>query len=334
MLIRRFDPSLPQSSEITSETAYRQRRDFLKAAGLLGVAAAFPSTILAAPPAYTPAAERRNVPAFLHQKIAARRGTSNTTGEVLTPYDDVTQYNNFYEFGLDKTDPYENAQGFRSEPWSLRVDGECAKPGNYTLEDILKPHTLEDRIYRFRCVEAWSMVVPWLGFSLGELLKRFEPTGKARYVEFTTLKDPEQMPGQRTRSLDWPYVEGLRMDEALHPLALMAVGVYGRSLPPQNGAPLRLIVPWKYGFKGCKSIVRIRFTETQPRTTWSAMAPNEYGFYANVNPGVDHPRWTQRRERRLPATLFSPNWRETLSFNGYSRDVAGLYKGMDLARYF
>lgn len=334
MLIRNRSPSEPLASEITAETVYQQRREVLKAAGLFGAAAFLSPLVQAAPSPYAPVAERAGAPLALRRKLLARRGGVNTTGEALTPFDAVSTYNNFYEFGLDKSDPAANAGSLRTEPWSVRVDGECARPGNYTLEDILKPHTLEDRIYRFRCVEAWSMVIPWQGFPLADMIRRFEPTSKARFVEFTTLRDPRQMPGQRTRSLHWPYVEGLRMDEAMHPLALMTVGVYGRSLPPQNGAPLRLIVPWKYGFKGIKSIVRIRFTETAPRTTWNIMAPEEYGFFANVNPAVDHPRWTQARERRLPATLFNANWRPTLLFNGYAREVAGLYRGQDLRRYF
>lgn len=359
MLIRQRSASEPLPSEITPEAVYQQRRHFLKAAGLFGSAAFFSPLLEAAVaspaagakaaampgqgraplqarpvPSYPPAPERASVPVFLRQKIQARERVANTTGEAITPFDAVSGYNNFYEFGLEKTDPAENAGSLRTEPWSLRVEGLCERPGLYTLEDILKPHALEDRIYRFRCVEAWSMVVPWMGFSLGALLRRFGPSGKARYVEFTTLHAPDQMPGQRSNSLPWPYVEGLRMDEALHPLALMTVGVYGRSLPPQNGAPLRLILPWKYGFKSVKSIVRIRFTDTQPATTWGRLAPAEYGFYANVNPAVDHPRWTQARERRLPGTLFNPNWRDTLAFNGYAREVAGLYRGMDLKRYF
>lgn len=334
MLIRQRSASDPLSSEVTPETVYRQRRELLRAAGFVGAAALLRPSLLRAAEAYAAVADRTNVPAFLRGKILARRGSPNSTGEAITPFEVVSTYNNFYEFGLDKADPAENAGSLRTEPWSVRVDGECGKPGTYALEDILKPHALEDRIYRFRCVEAWSMVVPWLGFPLADLVRRFEPTGKARYVEFTTLLDPAQMPGQRSGGLQWPYVEGLRMDEALHPLALMTVGVYGRSLPPQNGAPLRLIVPWKYGFKSIKSIVRIRFSETQPRTTWALTAPDEYGFYANVNPEVDHPRWSQKRERRLPGTFFNPNWRDTLPFNGYGREVAGLYKGMDLKRYF
>lgn len=370
MLIRQRPASDPLPSEITPEGAWQQRRQFLKAAGLYGAAAFFSSgsggAVAAAPlrpgggpsapagaaagavlpggapgasarptrPVYEPVAERGNAPAFLRQKIAARHLAANATGEVLTPFPVVSTYNNFYEFGFEKSDPSDKAGTLRTEPWSLRIDGLCDKPGLYTLEDILRPHALEDRIYRFRCVEAWSMVVPWLGFSLADLLRRFGPGSQARYVEFTTLQAPDQMPGQRGGSMPWRYVEGLRMDEALHPLALLAVGVYGRSLPPQNGAPLRLVLPWKYGFKSIKSIVRIRFTDRQPITTWARLAPEEYGFYANVNPAVDHPRWTQSRERRLPATFFNPNWRDTQAFNGYAREVAGLYRGMDLRRFF
>ncbi|RZU48285.1 sulfoxide reductase catalytic subunit YedY [Fluviicoccus keumensis] len=322
------------SDDITPESVFLKRRDLLAGLGYLGMAALLPAQANAAGPAYVAQADRANAPAWLRQKIAGRKGGANTTGESLTPYDSVSTYNNFYEFGLDKEDPAERSADFRPDPWRVTVDGLCNKPGSYTLEDILKPHTLEDRIYRFRCVEAWSMVVPWLGFPLGDLLSRFDPKAEAKYVEFTTLEDSAQFPNQKSRALDWPYVEGLRLDEALHPLTIMAVGVYGRSLPPQNGAPLRLIVPWKYGFKSIKSIVRVRFTATQPRTTWAMMAPNEYGFYANVNPAVDHPRWSQARERRLPASLFNPNWRPTLPFNGYAREVAGLYSGMDLRRFF
>lgn len=369
MLIRQRSASEPLPSEITPETVYQQRRRFLKAAGLFGSAAFFSPLLPAATPgvpaagpasaaagspaagaaggapvsgaaislrqpAYPVPAERAGAPAFLRQKLQSRLLQPNATGESLTPFEVVSTYNNFYEFGMDKADPAENAGRLRTEPWSLRVEGHCGKPGLYALEDILRPHALEDRIYRFRCVEAWSMVVPWQGIPLADLLRRFEPGSKARFVEFTTLHAPDQMPGQRSNGLPWPYVEGLRMDEALHPLALMAVGVYGRSLPPQNGAPLRLIVPWKYGFKSVKSIVRIRFTEAPPATTWARLAPDEYGFYANVNPAVDHPRWTQSRERRLPATFFNPNWRDTLPFNGYAREVAALYRGMDLRRHF
>ena len=325
---------LPVSpDQITPESVFLERREMLQALGYAGMSALLPGFALAASP-YEAASDRSDVPAWLKQKIRGRKPGLNNTGETLTPYDSVTTYNNFYEFGLDKEDPSEKSGEFRPDPWKVSVEGLCAKPGSYALEDILRPHALEDRIYRFRCVEAWSMVVPWLGFSLGDLLRRFEPSSGARYVEFTTLLDSKQFPNQRSRALDWPYVEGLRLDEAMHPLTTLAVGLYGRSLPAQNGAPLRLIVPWKYGFKSIKSIVRIRFMAEQPKTTWSSMAPREYGFYANVNPAVDHPRWSQARERRLPASIFNPNWRPTLPFNGYAKDVAGLYRGMSLVKYF
>lgn len=320
--------------EITPESVFRERRSLLKSLGYLGMGSLLPSVVQAGSAPYVPESERSNAPVWLRQKIAGRKPALNGTGETLTPYDSVSTYNNFYEFGLDKEDPAQRSADFRPDPWRVSIEGLCNKPGSYTLEDILKPHALEDRIYRLRCVEAWSMVVPWLGFSLADLLRRFDPQKEAKYVEFTTLEDVKQFPNQRSRSLDWPYVEGLRMDEAMHPLALMAVGVYGRSPPPQNVAPLRLIVPWKYGFKSIKSIVRIRFLAAQPRTTWAVMAPSEYGFYANVNPVVDHPRWSQSRERRLPASLFNPNWKPTLPFNGYAREVSGLYSGMDLRKYF
>jgi sulfoxide reductase catalytic subunit YedY len=325
---------LPVSpDQITPESVFLERREMLQALGYVGMSSLLPGFALAASP-YEAASDRSDVPAWLKQKIRGRKTGLNNTGETLTPYDSVTTYNNFYEFGLDKEDPSEKSGEFRPDPWKVSVEGLCAKPGSYALEDILRPHALEDRIYRFRCVEAWSMVVPWLGFSLGDLLRRFEPSSGARYVEFTTLLDSKQFPNQRSRALDWPYVEGLRLDEAMHPLTTLAVGLYGRSLPAQNGAPLRLIVPWKYGFKSIKSIVRIRFMAEQPKTTWSSMAPREYGFYANVNPAVDHPRWSQARERRLPASIFNPNWRPTLPFNGYAKEVAGLYRGMSLVKYF
>lgn len=253
--------------------------------------------------------------------------------EAPSKYEEITTYNNFYEFGTDKDDPSKNARNFRARPWSVTVDGEAETRGNFTLEDILKGQALEERTYRFRCVEAWSLVVPWVGFPLSSLLARFKPTSRAKYVEFTTLYDPQRMPGQRVPILSWPYVEGLRMDEAMHPLTLMVVGLYGRVLPNQDGAPLRLIVPWKYGFKGVKSIVRIRFTERQPHTTWALAAPNEYGFYANVNPAVDHPRWSQATERRIGAPFLAAR-RPTLPFNGYADQVASLYQGMDLKRDF
>ncbi|PHR51690.1 protein-methionine-sulfoxide reductase catalytic subunit MsrP [Cycloclasticus sp.] len=253
--------------------------------------------------------------------------------EKLTPYEYVTGYNNFYEFGTAKSDPALRAHLLKTKPWSLTIEGEVAKPGVYNLEDILKQQQLEERIYRLRCVEAWSMVVPWIGFSLAELIRQMEPTSKAKYVEFTTLYDPKQMPGQKSRILKWPYVEGLRMDEAMNPLSLMATGLYGEEMPNQNGAPLRLIVPWKYGFKSIKSIVKIKFTEQMPKTSWNESAKHEYGFYANVNPDVPHPRWSQRRERVIGASLFTPK-RDTELFNGYGEHVAYLYKGMNLRQFF
>ncbi|MEC7118491.1 MAG: protein-methionine-sulfoxide reductase catalytic subunit MsrP [Pseudomonadota bacterium] len=330
----------PKPSDITAESTWVNRRQLLQQAGVVGAAGLILPPHLshaqaASNPTYRPVAERADVPAYLRQKIAARQlARTNPTGEALTPYESATTYNNFYEFGTGKTDPSRHAGTLKLDPWTVTVDGLCDQAGKYTLEDILKPHTLEDRIYRFRCVEAWSMVVPWLGFSLGDLLKRFEPKSTARFVKFTTLLDTQQMPNQRSRDLNWPYVEGLRMDEAMHPLAIMAVGLYGRSLPDQNGAPLRLIVPWKYGFKSIKSIVRITFMESAPITTWLGLAPQEYGFYANVNPAVSHPRWSQARERRLPNTLLNPNWHETLPFNGYASEVAGLYRNMDLRKFY
>ncbi len=269
----------------------------------------------------------------LPAKPVFTRNARFSVDERVNSYEDITGYNNFYEFGLGKDDPKANSQRMRTRPWTVEIDGEAQVRGRFAIEDVIRPHALEERIYRFRCVEAWSMVVPWLGFPLSSLINRFKPTSRAKYVEFTTLLDPEQMPGQRYRSLDWPYVEGLRMDEAMHPLTLMVVGVYGRWLPNQNGAPLRLVVPWKYGFKGIKSIVKIRFTEKQPRNSWAVETPNEYGFYANVNPAVDHPRWSQATERRLGLGLFAPRI-DTLPFNGYTEQVASLYSGMDLRRHF
>lgn len=256
--------------------------------------------------------------------------------DAQTPEELVTSFNNFYEFGTDKTDPAEYAHALTTEPWTVEIAGEARRTGTFAIEDVLKGIDVEERVYRFRCVEAWSMVVPWLGVPLSKVIAKFEPTGNAKYVEFTTLKRPSEMRGQRSfgSGIDWPYVEALRMDEAMHPLTLMVTGLYGKPLPKQNGAPWRLMVPWKYGFKSGKSIVRIRFTERQPRNTWNILAPQEYGFFANVNPLVSHPRWSQARERRLPSTLFSPNWRDTLPFNGYADEVAGLYAGMDLKRYY
>lgn len=330
MLIRIARASAPRPSEITPEHLYWSRREWLARAGLAGAAAMLLPSQLVRAAAASPW-ERQ-----LEQKLVAATRDPDPINEALAPYDDFTHYNNFYEFGTGKGDPATNSQHFRVDPWSIRVDGAVSKPVTLQLEDVLKPHALQERIYRLRCVEAWSMVVPWLGFPLAELIARCEPTSAARYVRFETLHDPERFPAQRVgrSTIPWPYVEGLRMDEAMHPLTLMAVGAYGKPLLPQNGAPLRLVVPWKYGFKSIKSIVRITFLEQEPATTWQRLAAHEYGFYANVNPEVDHPRWSQKRERRLPNTLWNPNWIPTRRFNGYEEEVAHLYAGMDLRRLY
>jgi methionine sulfoxide reductase catalytic subunit len=308
------------SSEITPESAYLDRRRFLAAAGLAGAG------LLAAGSLARGAFASGPTP----QQKALGTPYGLQPGDDPTPEEDVTSYNNFYEFGTGKGDPVENAQGFVTKPWTVKVEGLVKKPGNYQLEDFLKPSKVEDRIYRMRCVEAWSMVIPWRGIMLADVLKRAEPTAGAKFVEFTTLMDPKRMPGQRYPALDWPYNEGLRLDEAMHPLTLLATGVYGKELPPQNGAPLRLVVPWKYGFKGIKSIVRIRLTDKMPTTSWSIANPGEYGFYANVNPQVDHPRWSQATERRVGVFRRMP----TLMLNGYADQVGSLYSGMDLRRNY
>lgn len=325
-------PSKILSSEITSESVYLSRRSLLKGLGVVASAVSMPAYALTQP-------ERSDLPLYpgpdwLRPKLDAAQATWSADEE-LTPYDSVITYNNFYEFGLNKEDPYERAQNFKTDPWQVQILGEVERPGIYNLEDLLSKVDIEERIYRFRCVEAWSMVIPWLGFSLASLIKQLNPTSKAKYVEFVTLEDPQQMPGQRSlfSTIDWPYREGLRMDEAMHPLTLLAVGVYGQAMPPQNGAPLRLVVPWKYGFKSIKSIVQIRFRETMPQNTWRLTASQEYGFYANVNPSVDHPRWSQATERRLPSSLFNPRIIETQMFNGYE-EVAPLYAGMDLSKWY
>jgi sulfoxide reductase catalytic subunit YedY len=304
----------PLPSEITPQEVYLDRRRLMAgfAAGLLGFTA---------------------LPARSAAPLKATRNPRYSTAEAANSYEDITTYNNFYEFGTSKDDPARLAGKFRPKPWNVTVSGEAEVTGTFTLEDLLKPHPLEERIYRLRCVEAWSMVIPWVGFPLGDLLKRFRPTSRAKFVAFKTVMRPEEMPGQRFPVLDWPYVEGLRIDEAMHPLAILAVGLYGQVLPNQNGAPLRLVVPWKYGFKSIKSIVEIRFTERQPPTSWNISAPQEYGFYANVNPQVDHPRWSQAKERRIGGGVFAPR-QPTLMFNGYAEQVAGLYRGMDLAKNF
>jgi sulfoxide reductase catalytic subunit YedY len=318
MLIKK--PPDIKASEITDQKIYLERRHFLRAASAAALAVAAGIVPGLWVPGVTQAAE----------KLEGARKSPFSTDEALTPYEDVTHYNNFYEFGTDKDSPAKLSTNFRTKPWSVVAEGEVNKPAVYQLEDFIKPHTLEERIYRLRCVEGWSMVIPWIGFPLGDVIKRFEPTSKAKFVEFTTLYDPEQMPDQRRSVLKWPYVEGLRLDEALHPLTILAVGLYGEVLPNQNGAPLRLVVPWKYGFKSIKSIVKMRFVEQQPVTTWEAAAPHEYGFYSNVNPDVPHPRWSQARERRI-GEFYK---RKTLLFNGYAEQVAELYAGMDLRKYF
>jgi methionine sulfoxide reductase catalytic subunit len=347
MLIKK--PSDIKPSEITPESVYRNRRQFMLEGSRFMLGAALAGSVPGMASAQggvqlkarAPVTMQRSAPAaWWADKFNDIKPAPDTepyfTGETLTPYEDVTRYNNFYEFGMDKSDPSSNSSEFKADPWSVEITGEVAKPGRYNIEDIVKPQQLEERIYRLRCVEAWSMVIPWIGFPLAELIKRFEPTSKAKYVEFETLVDPETMPGIRSRFaiVDWPYREGLRMDEAMNPLTLMAVGLYGDYLPPQNGAPMRLVVPWKYGFKSIKSIVKINFRETQPNTTWNDLQAQEYGFFANVNPAVHHPRWRQDMERRLPQTLFSRRVIETQLFNGYAEQVAHLYDGMDLTRYY
>ena len=297
MLIRR--PADIPSSEITGEGLYQNRRDWLKVAGVSLAGLALP---------------------------VRSRAWDRQTDDKLTPYDVVTTYNNYYEFGTGKDEPAQNARGFRTKPWMVTIDGDVKKKGSFALDDLLKGLPVVDRTYRMRCVEAWSMVVPWNGVMLGDLIKKLEPGTKAKFVEVTTLLDPKQMPGQETGVLDWPYVEALRIDEAMNPLALLSTGIYGKPLQNQNGAPIRLTVPWKYGFKGGKSIARIRFLEARPRTTWNIAAPGEYGFYGNVNPKVSHPRWSQATERRL-GELFK---RPTLMFNGYADQVGGLYTSLDL----
>jgi len=316
MIIRR-PPDIP-SSEITPESVYFNRRKFVAAAALGAAGLAAPSALRA-----FDASDAQEIP----ERFQNMRSEQN---EPLNSYRDVTTYNNFYEFGTAKGDPADNAGDFKPRPWTISVTGEVNKPGDYQLEDFLSPAAMEDRVYRLRCVEAWSMVIPWRGIPLYEIINRVEPTGNAKFVEFRTVVRPAEMPGQRYSILQWPYVEGLRMDEAMHPLTLMVTGLYGMDLPNQNGAPLRLVVPWKYGFKGVKSIVSMRFVEAMPLNTWQQENSFEYGFYANVNPQVDHPRWSQARERRLPS-LFAN--RPTQMFNGYADQVAHLYAGMDLERW-
>jgi sulfoxide reductase catalytic subunit YedY len=326
-------PPEPPNNEITPKDLYLSRREFIRNSALtLGTAAGVGTGLLwlvgkGPAPDVPDAPQAQPLPAGV---LLASSNAAFDTEEPQTSQRDVTTYNNFYEFGLDKGDPSRNAHTLKPRPWTVSIEGEVARPQVIDIDDLLKWFPLEQRVYRMRCVEAWSMVIPWVGFPLASLIKHVEPTGNAKFVEMTTLLDQEQMPGQRSRVLRWPYVEGLRMDEAMHPLTLIATGIYGESLPNQNGAPLRLVVPWKYGFKGVKSIVKIRFTETQPQTTWALAAPHEYGFYANVNPEVNHPRWSQATERRIGDLGRRP----TLPFNGYAEQVASMYSGMDLRANF
>jgi len=313
-----------RESDVTPKELFLKRREFIAAAGV--TAAAVATTGLGVFGVTAPV-EAQNPKA---QKLTDLKKSPFSTDEKMNSYRDITTYNNYYEFGLDKADPSKYAHTLRPKPWSVVVEGQCGKPGTYNIEDIMKYAPLEERIYRLRCVEAWSMVIPWIGYPMSELLKRFEPTSRAKFVEFKTLLDPKQMPGLSEPALNWPYTEGLRLDEAMHPLTLVGLGVYGEVMPNQNGAPIRLIVPWKYGFKSIKSIVRIRFVENEPLNSWKQQQSQEYGFYANVNPTVDHPRWSQGSERRL-GEFFR---RKTLMFNGYGDQVASLYNGMDLRKFY
>ena len=316
---KRLDTEI-KPSQITPESVFLNRRTVLQAAVAAGLLPSIMSSVEAA-----------TMPASgVFDDV--KKWSGSTTDKANT-FQDITTYNNYYEFGTGKSDPAANAHTLKTSPWSVQVTGEAARTGTFTLEDILKPHDLEERIYRHRCVEAWSMVVPWNGFPLADLLKRFEPTSQAKYVQFFTLNDRAQMPGVRYPVLEWPYREGLTIAEAMHPLSFVAVGIYGKVLPNQNGAPLRTVMPWKYGFKGTKSIVRIHFTDRQPETSWNMAGPQEYGFYSNVNPEVDHPRWSQATERRLGGGLFSPRI-PTQMFNGYGDQVASLYTGLDLRKNY
>ncbi len=320
----------PVTSEITSLAAYQSRRDLIR---LLATGAA--GAALASWASREAFAQDWTAPG---KQAALARGKTSVPGalsmEKITEYKHASTYNNFYEFGTDKADPAKNAHTLKTSPWTVEIDGLVKKPGRYALEDLLKLSAQEERVYRLRCVEGWSMVIPWVGYSLSELIKKVEPLGGAKYVEFVTQADPKTMPGVGSRVLDWPYVEGLRMDEAMHPLTLLAFGMYGEALPKQNGAPLRLVVPWKYGFKSGKSLVKIRFTDKPPATAWNKAAAAEYGFYSNVNPEVDHPRWSQATERRIGEDGLFAKKRKTLMFNGYEAQVGQLYAGMDLKKFF
>jgi sulfoxide reductase catalytic subunit YedY len=324
MLIKRSPNGidLPFPSEITPRDVFESRRDFIRrlALGSIAGGALWEMAV-------------REAFAQTGQKLPAKPNPSYVVMDKATAYKDATSYNNFYEFGTDKADPAQHAGSLKPRPWTVAIEGEVKKPMTLDIDSLMKLAPLEERLYRLRCVEGWSMVIPWTGYSLAELIRRVEPNGNAKYVQFISLADPKQMPGVGSRVLDWPYAEGLRMDEANHPLTLLTFGMYGEVLPNQNGAPVRVVVPWKYGFKSAKSIVKIRFTRDQPKTAWSAAAPSEYGFYSNVNPEVDHPRWSQAAERRIGEDGFFTKKRKTLMFNGYS-EVTSLYSGMDLKKFF
>ena len=328
MIIKSAKPGDIRPSEITSKANYLDRRSFMQGGLLAG------ASLIAGP------ASAAIIPEGRRAKLEGVQESAFSTDEKPNSYEDATTYNNYYEFGTGKSDPYRRAQTFEPRPWSIEVSGHAKKTGTFDLEDIVKEHQLEERIYRLRCVEAWSMVIPWVGIPLANVIKQFQPSSNAKYVEFETLLDLERMPGQRSRSLHWPYVEGLTMAEATNPLPILAVGLYGEVLPNQNGAPIRLVVPWKYGFKSIKGIVKINFTESRPRTSWARSIPSEYGFYANVNPEVSHPRWSQARERRIGSggsglqSLFAIEKQDTLMFNGYGDEVAHLYDGLDLRRNY
>ena len=324
MLIKFKKKSDVASHEITPQTLYANRREFIAATGLIAGSMALPSA-----PSHAALQPRPGINTPLANVTEGYRKLGDK--DPITSYEAATSYNNYYEFGTDKADPAENSGKFKPRPWTVKVDGLCKNAGTFDIDDFIKPHALEERIYRLRCVEAWSMVIPWIGISLGDVVKRLEPAGDAKYIQFETIVRKEEMPGQRSGMiLPWPYVEGLRLDEAMNPLAILVVGMYGEVLPNQNGAPLRLMAPWKYGFKNAKSIVRITFTEKEPKNTWQVANSGEYGFYANVNPKVDHPRWSQKNERRIGDFLR----RDTLMFNGYEEEVASLYAGMDLKKYY
>lgn len=321
MLIKQANTILP--SEITDESVYLKRREILKMAGIATMGAMVSHPLVAS----------ASDPEMTGKQFSGLRYSPFSTDQKPNSWSDVTTYNNYYEFGTGKGDPARNAMNFNPRPWRVAVNGQCDKPGSYNYEDLISPHQLEERIYRLRCVEAWSMVIPWVGIPLASIIKQFRPNSDAKYVRLKTLLDPSRMPGQRRRSLDWPYEEGLTIEEAMHPLTLMAVGLYGRELPNQNGAPMRLVVPWKYGFKSIKAIAEISFSRKRPRSSWEKSIPSEYGFYANVNPEVSHPRWSQARERPIGAGVFAGK-KPTLMFNGYADQVASLYTGLDLRKNY